>query len=186
VPRAGLTPGGVIAEAAGLADEVGLDALTLAALAARFGVAVPSLYKHVDGLDGVRRGIAITGLRELAAAMAQGTGYRGVAHAYRDWARSHPGRYTATLRAVPAGDPEYEAAAIGVLTIVNAVLARHGLVGAAAIDGARLLRASLHGFVSLEAAGGFGMPRDIDTSFERLLDALEAGLDALAADAAAG
>jgi len=182
VPRAGLSGPAVIAEAALLADEVGLDHLTLAALAARFGVAVPSLYKHVDGLEAVRRGVAIIGLRGLRDAMAASEGYRAVAHAYRDWAHTHPGRYAATLRAVPAGDAEYEAAAMGVLTLVNVVLARHGLDGPAAIDGARLLRATLHGFVSLEAAGGFGMPRDVDASFDRLLDALAAGLDALAPD----
>lgn len=180
MPRAGLTGPIVIEEAARLADEAGPDGLTLAALAGRLGVAVPSLYKHVDGLDAVRRGVAITGLRDLGDAMRTGAGLRGVAHAYRGFAHAHPGRYAATLRAVPPGDAEYEAAAMGVLTIVNAVLAGHGLRGPAAIDGARLLRASLHGFVALEAAGGFGMPRDVDASFDRILDALELSLDALA------
>lgn len=182
MPRAGLSGPVVIEEAARLADEAGPEGLTLAALAGRLGVAVPSLYKHVDGLDAVRRGIAITGLRELRDAMAGATGFRGMAHAYRDWARAHPGRYAATLRAVPAGDPAYEAAATDVLRIVNVVLAAHGLAGVAAIDGARLLRATLHGFVALEAAGGFGLPRDVEISFDRVLDALELSLDALAAE----
>jgi hypothetical protein len=36
----------------------------------------------------------------------------------------------------------------------------------------------LHGFVTLEAAGGFGLPRDVDRSFDRLVDALDAALTA--------
>lgn len=180
MPRAGLSPDIVIEEAARLADEAGPDGLTLAALAARFGVAVPSLYKHVDGLDGVRRGVSILALRELAAAMGAATDLAGRCHAYRAWARAHPGRYTFTLRAVPADDPEALAAASALLALVNETLAARGLAGEDAIDGARLLRATLHGFVALEAAGGFGMPRDVERSFDRALDGLEAGLARLA------
>ncbi len=50
MPRAGLTPDRIISEAATVADEVGLDRLTLAAVAHRCGVSLPGLYKHVSGL----------------------------------------------------------------------------------------------------------------------------------------
>ena len=59
MPRAGLTKARVIDEAAQMADEIGLSHLTLAALADRLGVRYPSLYKHVDGMDGLQRGIAV-------------------------------------------------------------------------------------------------------------------------------
>ena len=180
MPRAGLSPEVVIEEAARLADEAGPDGLTLAALAARFGVAVPSLYKHVDGLDGVRRGVAILALRELTAAMAAAPDLAGRCRAYRAYGRARPGRYAFTLRAVPADDPEHLAAGAALLALVNGSLAARGLVGDDAIDGARLMRATLHGFVALEAAGGFGMPRDVERSFDRALDGLEAGLARLA------
>ena len=51
-----------------------------------------------------------------------------------------------------------------------------GLVGDDEIDAIRTLRSGLHGFVALEAAGGFGLPLDVDRSFERLVDALVATL----------
>ena len=54
MPRAGLSTASVIEAAADLADEIGYDALTLTALATRLGVAVPSLYKHVSGLEALR------------------------------------------------------------------------------------------------------------------------------------
>jgi AcrR family transcriptional regulator len=112
VPRAGLTPEVVVAEAAKVADASGYDRLTLAAVAQRFGVAVPSLYKHVAGLDALHREVAIRGIRELGDALA--VAVRGgederllaIAHAYRAYARSHPGRYAATLRAPDPDDSE--------------------------------------------------------------------------------
>jgi hypothetical protein len=41
----------------------------------------------------------------------------------------------------------------------------------------RVIRAALHGFVSIEAEGGFGLPLDLDRSFELLLATLVAGLE---------
>ena len=185
MPRAGLNPALVVDEAARLADEIGLERLTLAALAARFGVAVPSLYKHVGGLDAVRRGVAIRGVRDLgealdaALAAAPGTPsarLRALAVSYRGFARAHPGRYAASVRAAAPDDAEHIAASNVVLRLVLDVLGERGLGGDDAIDAARGLRAALHGFVALESAGGFGLPRDVDRSFERLVDVLDAGL----------
>ena len=41
-----------------------------------------------------------------------------------------------------------------------------------ALRTASRLRSALHGFVSLETSGGFGLPVNIDHSFDRLVDAL--------------
>ena len=71
MPRAGLTPERIISEAATVADEVGLDRLTLAAVAQRCGVSLPGLYKRVSGLNKVRRGIALLAVRELTGAGAR-------------------------------------------------------------------------------------------------------------------
>jgi hypothetical protein len=32
----------------------------------------------------------------------------------------------------------------------------------------------MHGFVTLEAAGGFGLPRSVDATYTRLIDGLDA------------
>ena len=90
--------------------------------------------------------------------------------AYRRWAIEHPGRYAATVRAAAPGDDEDEAAGREALEVVTSVLAGYGIEGDDAIDVTRSFRAALHGFVSLEAAGGFGLPADVDRSFERLVD----------------
>jgi AcrR family transcriptional regulator len=179
VPRAGLSRDLVVAEAATVADEIGYERLTLAAVAERFGVAVPSLYKHVAGLGALRRELALLAVRDLGAHLEQavqagGSDLRSVAHAYREFARSHPGRYAATLRAADPSDDEAVAASDAVLATVLTVLGAYGLAGDDAIDAARTLRSSLHGFVTLEHLGGFGLPRDVDRSFERMVEMLDA------------
>ncbi|MBC7795204.1 MAG: TetR family transcriptional regulator, partial [Clostridia bacterium] len=64
--RVGLSSGIVIQEAVRLADQRGLSNLTMAALARRLSVALPSLYAHVRNGDQLRRSIAAVGSNELA------------------------------------------------------------------------------------------------------------------------
>jgi len=179
VPRAGLTPVRVVAEAEVVADAVGLDRLTLAAVAGRLGVRLPSLYKHVDGMDGLRREIAVRAKNELGEAMARAAVGRAredaltaLAHAYRRWAKAHPGRCAATIRAPAPGDVDDEVASAMATQVVYDVLAGFGLGGVDAVVATRALRATLHGFVALESAGGFGLPVDVDRSFGRVVDGL--------------
>ncbi|HEX6967795.1 MAG TPA: WHG domain-containing protein [Micromonosporaceae bacterium] len=179
MPRAGLTPAIVVAEAARVADEVGLDKLTLAAVAHRLGVALPSLYKHIRGLDALHQRLSVVALGELTAALTAavlGRAGRDALHplatAYRTYAHRHPGRYAATLRAPDPTDPAHVAAAGAAVDVLYAVLAGYGLSGERAVDAARCLRSALHGFVALEAADGFRLPHGLDRSYHRLVDAL--------------
>jgi len=178
MPRAGLTRQRVVAEAGVLADESGLARLTMAELAQRLGVRLPSLYKHVDGMDGLQRDLAISAKTELAEVLARSAvgksreqAITSMCHACRSWATAHPGRYSATVRAAAPGDSEDEAAGAAVVAIVLDVLSGFGLSGDDAIDAVRVVRASLHGFISLESDRGFGLPNDVDRSFDRLVAA---------------
>lgn len=179
----------MVAEAAAVVDDVGWDRLTLAAVADRVGVRLPSLYKHVSSLDALRQGVAALATRELAEAMtdaavgrAGSEALHAVAGAYRDYGRAHPGRYAATVRAPDPADAVHTAAADAVLRVLFAILAGYGLTGADAVDATRALRAALHGFVTLEAAGGFGMPREVERSYERFVTAFDAALRGWADD----
>jgi AcrR family transcriptional regulator len=181
--RAGLSAQAVVDAAAELADREGLDAVTLARLAADAGVRPPSLYAHVAGLDDLRRRLAIRGTRELAAAMREAaTGrsgadaLRAVATALRDYARGHPGTYLAAQRAPAADDNEALAAGSDAVNVLTAVLAGYGLTGDDTIHAARAVRSALHGFAVLEAGGGFGIKLDLDESFARMVDLLDRGL----------
>jgi hypothetical protein len=96
--------------------------------------------------------------------------------AYRQWAREHPGRYMAAQRAPAPGDADDEAASRAATQVVFDVLAGYQLHDDDAVDATRALRSALHGFVTLEAAGGFGLPVDIDRSFDRLVRSLVTAL----------
>lgn len=185
MPRAGLTPAIVVAKAAELADEVGLARLTLALVAQRLGVALPSLYKHVKGLDALQQKLSALATDELAAELsaaavgrAKSDAVHAVADAYRSYARRHPGRYPATQRVPDPADPAHVRAAARAVETIYAVLAGYGLSGDDAVDATRALRSALHGFVSLEVAGGFGIPRDVDRSYAQLVAALDAAFQA--------
>lgn len=201
MPRAGLSRAAVIDLAEAVADDGGpggFDALTLAAVASRAGVAVPSLYKHVDGLPDLRREVALRGVEHFTAhvrsavastgARRRADALRTAGRAMRAYALDHPARYAAVQAAPALGDlPDgrlsaASAQAVAVLAeaLRDAVPTRAGATDGAASDAevhvVRLVRAAVHGFVDLELRGGFALPQDRDATFERLLDVLVTGL----------
>jgi AcrR family transcriptional regulator len=189
MPRAGLTTLRVVQEAEEVADEVGLTNLTLAAIAPRLGVRMPSLYKHVDGIDALRRLVAIRACHELADVLARAAAgkagaeaVQAMSNAYRAWANEHPGRYAATVHWAEPGDTEHLEANHAIVAIAVAALASYKMSGDDAIDAIRAIRATVHGFVSLEQANGFGLPANVDRSFDRLIMGLATTLDSWAAD----
>lgn len=176
MPRAGLTNAIVVDTAERMIDEPDAAPLTLAALAARLGVKQPSLYKHIESMDDLRRSIAVRAKLELASVIARsavgkagGDAITSMSLSYRRWAAAHPGRYVATVRAPVTGDADDEAASVEVTKVAFEIMSSLGLHGDDAVDAIRALRAVLHGFVTLEAGGAFGLPADIDRSFDRLL-----------------
>jgi len=183
-PRAGLDRVAVVQAAARLADSEGFEAVTLARLAAEVGVRPPSLYNHIDGLDGLRRELALLGIRDLnqrisraAIGKSRDDALFALASAYRGFAHERPGLYPATLRAPNPADIELTTAADELLAVILSVLEGYGLEGDGALHTTRGLRSLMHGFVSLEAAGGFGLPLDLDESYRRLVAGFIAGLE---------
>ena len=169
----------VVAAAAEIADAQGLEALTLGALAQKLAIRPPSLYNHVAGLPGLRRELALLGLRELAARMAQAAigrsgmqAVHAVAQAYREYVHERPNVYATTLRAPETGDLEMQAVSERIFEIVRATLSAFDLSGEDEIHAMRALRSIVHGFATLELAGGFGLPLDRDESFRRLVEQL--------------
>ncbi len=171
----------VVVMAGKVADEVGFDQLTLAGLAKRLEIRTPSLYSHVDGLDDLRRRIAEYGARTLgltlshAAAGLSGKGaLTAIAAAYRAFASEHPGIYTAVERGPAFGaDPE---AMRWPVDVVLAAIRGYGLTGDDATHAVRIVRSALHGFLMLEANGGFALSLDLDETFDELVATLHRGL----------
>ena len=182
MPRAGLSPDAVVNAAIGLLDTAGPEGVTLAAVAAVTGVATPSLYKHIDSLDSLRRLISVRSMNDLADRLttavlgrSQDDALRALMIAYRDYALAYPNRYAA-LPQQPAPDPDLAAAGTRIVEVILAVLRGYGIEGHDAIHATRAVRAAAHGFASLQAAGAFQLAEDLDTSYDRLIGMLITGL----------
>jgi AcrR family transcriptional regulator len=185
-PRSNLTKEIVVQAAADLLNSEGLNALSLNRVAEKLDIRTPSLYNHVDGLPGLMRELSILNARNLAerlsdAAIGQsGPGLvMSVMQAYRSYIKEFPGLYLSTLRVSGMQaevDPELEREEARSLKVALAVMASFELQGEDALHAVRALRSLVHGFTTLEVSGGFGMPLDLDESFQRLVDLFIAGL----------
>lgn len=184
VPRAGLTAERVTRAAADLADEVGFDNITVSALARGFGVKDASLYSHVKNVQDLRTRVAVLATGEMTDRIGMAVAGRsgkdalaGFAHAYREFALEHPGRYAATQIQL---DPALVAESPGLLRCVEltyGMLRGYGLEEPDLTDAVRLLRSTFHGYSSLEATGGFGHSREVSVSWARAIEALHVVLE---------
>lgn len=184
--RAGLTAERVTIAGAELADEVGLDRVTMSQVARRLGVKDASLYTHVRSLEDLRGRIALLAADEKTIRIAEATSGRAgkdalvaFADAWREYAHQHPGRYTATQTPIQI-DADLAAEAAGprrAVELTYGMLRGYGLAEPDLTDAVRLLRSTFHGFVALEAAGGFAHQRPPQHSWVRALDALHTLLE---------
>lgn len=179
--RAGLSPQRLIDTALAIVDESGVDALTLARVARRSGVATPSLYKHVTSVAELHRLVRLRVLGEFDEALRSATlgrageeAVRALATGYRAYLRAHPHRHP--LLAPAPDDPETDAAADRIVAVARAALRGFQLSASGEVHAIRCLRAAIHGFTQLEAAGGFALPEQIDHTFTHLVDMLVAGV----------
>jgi AcrR family transcriptional regulator len=184
-----LTAARITEEAADLADTVGFDKVTMSAVARAFQVADASLYSHVTDLHDLRVRVAVLAARDLADCVlpeavgrSRGDALAAFADAYRAFALTHPGRYAATQMPL---DPAIFLASEGHVRVTKAsyaVVRGYGLAEPDLTDAVRLVRSTIHGFVSLEAGGGFAHSRDLATSWRGAIIALDRALRSWPAD----
>ena len=184
MPRAGLSSKDVAVAAAGLADEIGFQAVTMGVVAERLGVRAPSLYKHVGGLEDLRHRVATLAMTEFGEVIGDAVqgkaGFDALAAALtavRRYVTAHPGRYAATTGAEFTGpDDPLLAASTRVVNSIAAVLRGYG-IGEDEMDHAiRTVRCTIHGFAMLEASGGFQWDADPDQSFDWMIRFLDRAL----------
>lgn len=177
-----LDPEQVIAAAERLVSSQGWDALTMAALAAELGVRAPSLYRHVESLEALRRSLRLRTAIELSDAVraaVMGTsglkGLHALAGAFRGYAKANPIRYLGQLNL--AGDDEIRAAGRRLGEAAYAVLGSFGLDANELPIATAQLTAIVHGFVSLELVQTIDWVTDADAAFYGLIEIYAAGLD---------
>jgi len=184
--KRGLSREDVVDAAAELADKEGLQAATLAAVAAKLGVRSPSLYHHVASWDDLRRLLALRHAQQLstvlAPALAQPSpieALRQAGRAFRALVQRHPGLYAASFPAPRPGEDDVLSAALAhAVALLSVPLAQLGLSTVDTVQVIRAFRSFLHGFVVLERDGGFGLPHEVEPAFERGLELLLGTLSA--------
>lgn len=175
----------ILQKATEIADEQGLDQLSIGLLAEKLEVRPPSLYNHLDGLKELKQKLAIQGVKKLHEYMLRAAvgrsgddAIRAISQAYLQLVREHPGLYDASTRFPDANDQELQQVQESVVQLVLKVLNAYHLQEETAIHMVRGLRSFLHGFSSIEQMGGFGMPLDINKSFSILINTFIEGIHA--------
>jgi AcrR family transcriptional regulator len=161
-----------------VADEHGLDAVTMQAVAQRLTVTPMALYRHMDGKQTLLDGLVERLLTSFPLPPADGPWadrLTATAAAMRSTARQHPAVFPLLLTR-PAMTP----AARRVRDFVQAALGEAGLDEAAAARAERLMSTTVLGFAASEAAGRFRHHSQpvIDQDFATLLSWLRLVLTA--------
>ncbi|WP_018756456.1 TetR/AcrR family transcriptional regulator [Paenibacillus terrigena] len=183
-PRIGADLNTIVQTAVEIADQDGFYEVTLTRVAQKLNIRPPSLYNHIDGLQELRKQMAIYGLHELYAALLEANasvkeldqGLHAIGEAYVDFARRHPGLYEATFQAPDPSDPEVERAGTDIVMFAVHFLRSYGLEGDEVIHATRGLRSILHGFSSLEQKGGFRMDLERNESLHVIINTFIAGI----------
>ncbi|MCY7782718.1 MULTISPECIES: TetR/AcrR family transcriptional regulator [unclassified Bacillus (in: firmicutes)] len=181
-PRIGLSQKMIVDAAAEIADQEGLNGVTLAALSKKMNVRSPSLYNHINGLQAIRTELAVSGLTKLYDQMADAvTVQKGdsalfsLAQAYVDFAVENPGYYEAALLKIQ--DKRAEIVSDQIVRLVANLLIDNGYASEkTAIHATRGLRSLLHGFTALIAKEAFEREEDILESLSFSIRTFLAGL----------
>ena len=178
--KRGLDMQTIMNAAAELAEERGLENVSLIQVAEKLGVKSPSLYNHLSGLQELSLGIAKLAIsrledsiRNAAVGRSKDDAFMAIALAYRKFEKENPELYKAILRFPDYNDSSIKEAGHAVVRILYQVMEPYHYSKEETIHFVRGFRSALHGFVSLEEAGFFqGTEADVDESFEQLVSRL--------------
>ena len=180
--RLGIAREDVVDAALAVVAQDGADLLTMGRVARRLGIRTQSVYAHVDGIDGLRRAVAVHGLerlREATTAAALGTAGADavgrIIRAHLAFALEEPELYDLSIHP-PGDDPDLAVAVAGAGAPLTAVLGSCGVGADDAVHWTRLLLATVGGFARLRATGRFALPVDDEETSERVVAMLIAAL----------
>jgi AcrR family transcriptional regulator len=169
--KRGVTLQQIVQTAIDIADREGLAAVTLSAVAERLQIRPPSLYNHVNGMDGLHSLLALNGLNallETVCSAKEGKAGReallAIAEAYVEFARKHPGLYAASLSRHSSEDPDCLQVSQEISSVLAETVRECGIQDGEELHIVRGFRSMLHGFAALEASGVFGLEIQVNDS----------------------
>lgn len=184
--RAGLDQNIIVSRAAQMANEIGLENITLKMIAKEFGVQTPSLYNHIKSLEDLRKQLMIYGWKQLEQkilhAVCGVSGYdalREICNTFYEYATANPGVFNAMLWYNKFQDEETQEATGGLFPAIFKVMESMNISQENANHLIRTFRSFLEGFALLVNNGAFGNPISIKESFDLSVDVLLAGVKTL-------
>lgn len=181
--RAGINKELIIKKAAGLANEIGFENITLKLIAEEFGIQTPSLYNHIKSLDDLKKRLMLYGWKELEEklllAVVGVSGYdalRAMCYAFYEYATTNPGVFNAMLWYNKFQDEETQDATKQLFVVLFKIMGTLNIQGETINHLIRTFRGFLEGYALLVNNGAFGNPASIKASFELSVEVLIAGI----------
>lgn len=183
-PRSGLNQDIIINKALEIADQAGMEAVTMATLARALTIKPPSLYNHFSGLAEVKQAMAVKALTLLSRSLTEATinkqsalsMVQAIGTDYIAFATHHPGIYEASLSAPNSSAENVQLAGEPIVLLTKEALSSYGLSKEEMIHAVRGLRSLLHGLVDLKRRGGFNLHIDLEKSQEMMIETFLKGL----------
>ena len=184
--RMGLDKNAVISRAAQLANDIGLDNITLKALANDLNIQPPSLYYHIGGLDDLKKELMIYGWLQMEdqilEAVAGISGYDAIEVICREfvkYATENPGVFNAMLWYNKFENDKTNNATKKLFSVVFKVFSSLNITQEDSDHLMRTFRSFLEGFALLVNHNAFGNPISINDSLDLSLKVLMAGMKTL-------
>lgn len=173
----------VIETASQIADEQGLNCLSLKAVAEKLEVQTPSLYNHIESLDDLMREVAHQGMRSMNEKMAQAAigkagdaAMKSVGVEYLNFVIQHPGVYETIAWATWHGTDETAQIFENYLKILSIILLSCEFPPESTDEVVNLFAAFLHGFTTMHVRTAFSDPQKVADELCNAIDTISLGI----------
>lgn len=183
MPRTGLSREEILQKAIELANEKGINYLSVTTLSECLGIKKPSLYYHVQTVEEVIQLIMIYGWQKVSTEIVEQaedenpeTAINNYARLFYKFAKENPGVFEAMLWYNKYVSDQLKNATEGLYKFFFEQTGKMGIGLEKANHLLRTFRAFLEGFILLEAHNSFGNPASVEESFEISLQVLIEGM----------
>lgn len=173
----------VIQAASDIADEKGLNNLSLKVVAEKLNIRTPSLYNHINCLDDLLRAVAHNGMRQMNEQMKQtaigktgAVAIKAVSVEYLNYMIEHCGVYETIQWATWHGTEETAALFDDYLSLLITLIKSCDFSPTHTSEILNMLTGIIHGYTTLQLRYAFSNPDKVRSDLCDALDALLSGI----------
>lgn len=178
-----ITKEAVIKATSDLADEKGLNNVSLKAVAQKLNIRTPSLYNHIESLDNLLLEVAHNGMRNMNERMMKvAVGKTGkeaiklVSIEYLNYMIEHPGVYEIIQWAVWHGTEETATIFNNYLSLLTTLIQSCSLNKDKTLEILNMLTGIIHGYTTLQLGNAFSAPDKVRFELAEAIDTLLVGI----------